>query len=214
MDRSHFHIHNHQGEQLPESWDFRAAGDARVLARYRLATFEDPEPRLGTVGLTFGLKLPTGRIDVRNPDGDPAERTLQPGTGTTDALLGAYYAQLLPAKDLSWFVQGLLQAPLDQRDGYRPGRRLALDGGLRYDATDRLSLLLQVNVLYRGRDQGANAEPDDSGGRAWFLSPGLSCALTKDVRLYGFVQAPLYQSANGVQLTAQRAVVIGLTARF
>ena len=40
VDREHLHIHNHQGQRLPEAWDFRAAGDLRVLARYRLSTEE------------------------------------------------------------------------------------------------------------------------------------------------------------------------------
>jgi len=215
VERDHLHIHNHMGAQLPEAWDFRSAGDARVLARYRLATFEgnDP-PKLGNAGLTFGLKLPTGRIDVRNGSGDLAERSLQPGTGTTDALLGVYYAQLLPMKDLSWFAQGMLQVPLNSRDQYKPGERLSLDAGLRYDLNETVGLMLQVNGLYRRRDKGANAEPDDSGGTSWFLSPGISIGLTKDIRVYGFYQIPIHQTVNGVQLVAREGAVIGVSARF
>jgi len=216
VDRSHLHLHNHMGAQLPEAWDFRNAGDARVLARYRLSTFEEkePEPRLGTIGLTFGLKLPSGKIDVRNGSGDLAEHSLQPGTGTTDALLGAYYAQMLPVKDLSWFVQGLLQVPLNSRDQFQPGRRLSVDAGLRYDLNESVGVMLQVNALYRGRDQGANAEPDDSGGTAGFVSPGISVGLTKDVRAYAFYQVPIHQHVNGVQLVSRNGAVIGLSARF
>ncbi|HEV8094887.1 MAG TPA: hypothetical protein VGP71_04105 [Burkholderiales bacterium] len=215
VDRSHFHIHNHHGQPLPESWDFSDAGDARVLGRYRLATFEDRDtPKLGTVGLSFGLKLPTGRTDVRNASGDLAERSLQPGTGTTDALLGAYYAQLLPMKDLSWFVQATAQVPVNSNDGFKPGRRLSIDAGLRYDAMESLSLMLQVNGLFRSRDSGVNAEPDDSGGTSWFLSPGFSVAITKDARLYAFHQIPIHQHVNGVQLTARSASLLGLSLRF
>lgn len=200
VDREHLHIHNHMGQPLPESWDFTALGDTRVMARYRW--------------LIFGLKLPTGGFRVRNGDGDPAERSLQPGTGTTDALLGAYVARALPLQNLSWFAQAQLQLPLAARDGYKPGSRLTMDAGLRYDLTGQVSLLLQGNVLVRGRDSGVNAEPGDSGGRALFASPGVSVAVSPDVRIYGFLQAPLYQYVNGVQLTADRAVVVGLSARF
>ena len=214
VDRSHEHIHNHMGGKLLEQWDFNSAGDARVIGRYRLATFEDKEPSLGTAGLYFGLKLPTGRIDVRNGDGDLAERSLQPGTGTTDALLGAYYARLLPMKDLSWFVQGLAQAPLNTRDGFKPGERVSFDVGLRFNPTDQWALMLQLNGLYRGRDSGVNAEPDDSGGKSLFLSPGVSFAMTKDAQLYAFYQQPLYQYVNGVQLVARNAATVGLSLRF
>ena len=214
VDRSHTHIHNHRGGQIIESWDFSSAGDARVVGRYRLATFEDREPKLGSTGLYFGLKLPTGQIDVRNGAGDVAERSLQPGTGTTDALFGAYYAQLLPMKDLSWFAEGLFQAPMNTRDGYKPGTRVSLDTGVRYNATEDFSVMLQLNAVFRGRDSGANAEPDDSGGKFWFLSPGFSYALTREAVVYAYYQVPIYQHVNGVQLTARGASAIGVSVRF
>ena len=215
VDRSHLHIHNHRGQRLIDSWDFSDAGDARVVGRYRLRSFEDRDnQKLGTLGLNFGVKLPTGRTDVRNTNGDLAERSLQPGSGTTDALLGAYFAQLLPMKDLSWFVQGTAQVPFNSNDGFKPGRRLSIDAGLRYDAIEWLSLMLQVNALVRGRDSGANAEPADSGGTSWFVSPGFSVALTKDARIYAFHQLPIYQRVNGVQITARSASLVGLSLRF
>ena len=214
--RSHLHLENDPatGAQTPESWKFSKLGDLRALARYRLGTFESPDHRLGTAGLTFGLKLPTGRFDVQNADGERAERPLQPGTGTTDGLLGAYYAQAVPLRDLSWFVQGQLQLPLNAREGFRPGRRLSLDAGLRYDIGAKVALLLQANALVRGRDSGVNAEPIDSGGRSSYLSPGASVAVSQDVRIYSFLQVPIQQSVNGVQLVAKRAVVVGVTAKF
>jgi hypothetical protein len=42
----------------------------------------------------------------------------------------------------------------------------------------------------------------------------VSVSLSKDIHLYGFLQAPLYQYVNGVQLTADKAAVVGLSARF
>ena len=64
-------------------------------------------------------------------------------------------------------------------------------------------------ALFRGRDSGVQAEPEDSGGRAWYLSPGFSYAFTKDLQAYAFLQLPLYQYVNGVQLTASKAAVVG-----
>ena len=213
--RRHDHIHNHMGQQLPESWDFTAMGDARVLARRRLGTFEDPQSHtLGTFGTSFGLKLPTGRTDVRNAAGDLAERTLQPGTGTTDLVAGLYYSATLPLKDLSWFVSGQVQEPLNSHQDFRPGTKLFADAGLRYAATEKLGLLAQLNAQARGRDSGAQAEPEDSGGRSLFFSPGVSYALTPSLQAYGFVQLPIYQYVNGVQLTAARAYAVGASVRF
>jgi hypothetical protein len=213
VSRSHMHIHNHMGQQFVESWDFTEAGDLRALGRYQFAPVQQGTGSSQT-GLNFGLKLPTGAFDVKNADGDLAERTLQPGSGTTDALLGAYHQRQLPLRDLSWFVQALAQVPLHARADFRPGERISLDLGLRYEATDKLGLLLQTNLLWRGRDEGARAEPEDSGGQSLWLSPGVAYAISRDWQAYAFLQQALYQHVNGVQLVAERAVVLGLSGRF
>ncbi len=213
--RTHFHLQNEDdGTQTPENWKFTEVGDLRLLGRYQFSPTETQEHTLGQSGLLFGLKLPTGSFKVRNSDGERAERTLQPGSGTTDALFGAFLRRALPLKDLSWFVQGLVQVPFTTREDYRPGRRINIDAGIRYEATQKLGLLLQMNGLIRGRDGGARAEAEDSGGRSLFLSPGVAYALTKDLQVYSFLQLPLYQFVNGVQLVADRALVVGLSTRF
>src|SRR3954471_589550 len=130
VSRDHLHIHNHMGAQLPESWNFTALGDARVLGRYQFDALQDGDARHDVWGLNFGLKLPTGKFDERNAEGELAERSLQPGSGTTDALLGAYFSRALPMRDLSWFAQGLYQVPLNERADYKPGDRLGLDLGM------------------------------------------------------------------------------------
>jgi hypothetical protein len=202
------------GAQLDERWDFTALGDVRVLARRKLASFADQEPSAGVAALQLGLKLPTGKTDIKNGDGDPAERSLQPGSGTTDLLIGASYSRLQPTKNLSTFVQGLVQVPLYEHDDYKPGTRVSLDAGLRFGVGEQVGLLLQANALWRARDRGAEAEADDTGGTGVFLSPGLSYAPTKAFNLYGFFQFPVYQYVNGVQLTARKAFTIGANLRF
>lgn len=214
VQRRHEHIHNHRGARILDSWSFEGLGDAMLRARRRLWTREDREPSIGTIGTSFGLKLPTGRTNVRNGDAERAERSLQPGTGTTDVVAGLYYSASLPVRQLSWFVQALAQVPLVEHEGYRPGNRYTADAGMTYMADDRLSLMLQANLLHRRRDGGAQAEPADTGGTALFLSPGASYAVARNLQVYGFVQLPLYQYVNGVQLAARRALAMGVSARF
>jgi len=214
VDREHLHIHNHQGGQIPESWDFTELGDVRILGRYQFPVRQGADHQLNFFGLDFGLKLPTGKFDVTNEEGDKAERTLQPGSGTTDLLLGAYFRQNLPLENVSWFAQGMVQAALDTREEFRPGPRLALDLGVRFELSQNTGLILQLNSVFRGRDSGAEAEPEDSGGKSFFVSSGISYALTKDVQVYGFAQLPVYQYVNGVQLVANRAYVLGVSGRF
>jgi hypothetical protein len=214
VDREHRHNHNHRGEVLPETWKFRELGDARVQARYEFyASHEDPAaPR--SAGVTFGVKLATGKYDVANAEGALAERTLQPGTGTTDVLLGTYWHGAAPLADTSWFARAQAVLPANARAGYKPGRQLSIDAGLRYAAARDLGLMLQLNYLAKGRDSGAAAEPDDSGQRVVFLSPGVSWNVLKEAQLYAFVQLPVYQSVNGVQLTAGWSALAGVSWRF
>ena len=214
VERQHEHIHNHRGAQITESWDFKEVGDMRVVGRRRLASFGEEGHAPAILGVNLGLKLPTGDTNIVNADGDRAERSLQPGTGTTDLLLGGYFSQAFHLSDLSWFTQAMAQLPLNSNEDFRPGKRFALDAGLRYAFVEKASAMLQLNFLYKGRDSGAQAEPEDSGGKFVFISPGASYSFTRSVQAYAFIQLPLYQYVNGVQLTAQRAYALGITARF
>lgn len=208
--RSHSHIHNHMGAKLLEHWNFTEIGDVQAIGRYQFKTWNDPY----VYGLYLGAKLPTGRRNLRNNDGDLAERSLQPGTGTADALVGFYFRQNLLDLQSSWFMQALLQQSLHERDEYKPGERLSVDVGYRYDVTERISLMLQLNGQYRDRDSGAEAEPRDSGGHSLSLSPGASYGVTETVQIYGFIQKPLYQYVNGVQLTADWSAIAGISLHF
>jgi hypothetical protein len=213
VDREHLHIHHHHGAQVREEWNFRELGDLRVTGRYQRAlSGSDDAPR--TAGFLAGLKLPTGRTNVANQAGDVAERSLQPGTGTTDLVLGAFFHQQLPQHGASWFAQAQVQHALNDHGGYRPGTQFSADLGVAKTLTGKLSGVAQLNAVVKRRDSGANAEPADSGSRSLFLSPGMSYQLTDAVRAYAFYQHPLYQHVHGVQLTPKRAIVVGVSTRF
>ena len=214
VDRDHTHIHNDQGGKEIETWKFHDLGDVRVQGRYDFLSVNEHVEQQQTAGLMFGMKLPTGKYDVANGSGEEAERTLQPGTGTTDLLLGLYWHGQMPLEDTSWFarVQGTM--PMNERAGFKPGKQLAIDGGIRYGVARDVGLMLQVNYLAKGRDSGDAAEPGDSGQTQLLLSPGISWNPAKNAQVYAFVQFPLYQHVNGVQLTADWSALAGLSWRF
>lgn len=211
VSRTHTHIHNHHGAQLLERWRFEEAGDLQVLTRYQL----DHDPSgMKASGLRIGVKLPTGAFDLRNGDGDLAERSLQPGTGTTDLMVGAYHQQAAQAWPGGWFAQALYQFALDERQDYRPGNQLQVDLGAHYRLDNKWDVMLQLNARYQGRHRGAEAETRDSGARMVAVSPGFAYAFTPNIKLYAFVQLPVYQHVNGVQLTADQYYVVGVSTRF
>jgi hypothetical protein len=112
------------------------------------------------------------------------------------------------------FVQLSFEAALDSRDAYRPGNRIYLNLGYNRWLTSRLGFQLQLNFAYKRPEEGDNAEPDLSGGKYIFFSPGLSYDLSHAWQVYAYLQLPLYQYVNGVQLTANWAALAGASWRF
>lgn len=135
--------------------------------------------------------MPTGSYKVGNSDGVKVERALQPGSGSTDMIVSAFYTHRGFSTDAAWFAQlGYQQAALTQ-DDYRPGSQVGFTAGYNQPLIGALTGTLQLNALLRNRDSGANAEPDLSGGRYVFISPGLSYAVSNAVQLYAYAKLPI-----------------------
>src|SRR3990172_5815858 len=104
--RDHSHtIADGLGGGTVEQGKFSEPGDIRVVGNYK---FDSSEHHSGS-GVRFGLKLPTGKTDWEFQPGAAGERSLQPGSGSTDAILGAYYHQDLEDSPWGWFVSGQMQ---------------------------------------------------------------------------------------------------------
>lgn len=207
--RDHAHVFNGESGPEPESWNFTRPGDVSVLAHLRLD--EAQSAHGDAYGLIGGIKLPTGAIDVHNRAGEAAERSLQPGSGSADLVAGGFVSGHLARA--GWHTLLRWQHAISERQDYRPGDHVSLDAGMDYPM-GAVQALAQINLLWRGHDSGANAEPADSGGQYAYFSPGLAVPLGRDTQVYGLVQLPLYQYVRGTQLTADWAGTLGLTMRF
>ena len=100
-----------------EQGKFSELGDLRVVGNYRFDA-NDPQsgdPHSGS-GIRLGLKLPSGKTDWEFQPGAVGERSLQPGSGSTDAILGAYFHQELVDTAWGWFDSGQEQAALHTKD--------------------------------------------------------------------------------------------------
>lgn len=185
-------------------------GDLRLVGRYQ-GFFDDR-----STGVQFGLKLPTGRtqqrFDARAGDDDAPEivdRGLQDGTGTTDLILGAYHYAALN-RDFDHFEQVQAKLPLDSDDQFRPSTQISGNFGLRWLARDWLIPQAQVNVKWENREKGANADTENSGSTAVYLSPGLTVKPARALAVFGFVQLPVYQYDTGYQLAPRWLLSVGL----
>lgn len=209
VGRTHDHIADPGGAATPEAWRFTRLGDVRATTSLRFA--DDKEP-LRAAGFVLGIELPTGSYKVENVDGVRAERSLQPGTGSTDLIVGAFAT--LPNGDGGlWFAQGTFQSAVKVHDQYRPGNQIRLNGGYRHPLFAHLTCALQVNAVSRRHDSGDNAEPDVTGGQFAFASPGLSYAISPVAEIYAYVQVPVFRNARGAQFNFDWAALAGASYR-
>ena len=189
-------------------------GDVRIVGRYTGFT-----PR-HNIGLMFGLKLPTGKTGLTGTSTDPTEPDpvtidpgLQPGSGTTDLIVGGYYADSF-SQHWSYYAQALYQSAFDTIHAYRPGDGYNLNLGIKYTGFDGFNPQLQLNARYVHHDTGANADTVSTGGTLVYLSPGVAVPLNTRISLYGFVQLPVYQDVRGVQLAPKYTVSAGTRFSF
>lgn len=189
----------------------QSIGDMRVIGRYQ--GFSEQR----NYGIQFGLKLPTGdykqTFNGGPQAGQPLDRGLQPGTGTTDLILGAFYVGSL-SDNWDYFTQALVQGAMNSKDSYKPGASLNLNVGLRYMANEKYTPELQINARTVKRDTGDNADSENSGGTLAYLSPGVTVNVAKNVNAFGSVQVPVYQRVNGFQLTPRYTASVGVRYQF
>lgn len=188
-------------------------GDLRLIGSYQglLPT--------NNLGIQLGVKLPSGKYGTAidfygGPNaGTPLDASLQPGTGSTDVIVGAYYYQPI-SQSFDFFANALFQAAIrhhmDQPgNDYRPGNSTTVSFGLRYEENPQWVPQLQVNLLHKSPDQGALADVQNTAGNVAYLSPGVTIRLLGRLHLFGFVQLPVYSNLYGYQLFPRYTVSIG-----
>ena len=220
IHREHNHIGHENGQNIWESWNFSGLGDMIVSTQYALLRpSEEFEPY---VSLLVGVRIPTGVTGMKNAEGEEAEVTIQPGTGSLDGIIGINYRQTLlsvPTVSGKYSALPLSVGVSYQANGkgtydYRFGNSLLASVGTAYQFIDRASLLFQVNGRFQGfADVGTTGEFRDNTGGTWiFVSPGLSTQLSDVFSAQAYIQVPLYQDVHGIQQTARFNLQFGLSA--
>ena len=197
---------------------FSELGDLKLVAAYQgfLATH--------TLGVQLGIKLPTGHYGTsvnfatgRNA-GAPLDASLQPGTGSTDLIIGGYYYQAV-GQNVDAFFTGQFQSAVQHRQNqpgndYRPGNTASLSLGLRYEAHPNWIPQLQLNLTRKTPDQGALADVPDTAGTVAYLSPGMTLSVVRNLRGFVFVQVPVYNQLDGYQVFPRWTATAGASYAF
>jgi hypothetical protein len=222
---SRFHEHFDTESRENEKWSFGGLGDATVQARLRV--FSSHSLEHAALWLTGGVKLPTGSRRETDAGGEDAEVTITPGTGSTDALLGlTYQSGFLRDTSLAGplghstiipvFVGANFRMNGRGTHDYRRGHELQLNAGVEYPLSRAVHLMGQVNARMLGKDSVGETDenPDLTGGRFVFLSPGVRVLIRGGTSAYAIVQVPAYQHVNGLQLTAKANYLVGVHQSF
>ncbi len=186
-------------------------GDVRMSVRYQGFGGR------GVTGVEVGLKLPTGAFNQvfrSGPEvGQPVDRGLQPGSGTTHATFAVYHFDNLSEK-LAYLLETRIETPLGRRNLYKPAVAVSGSVGISYLGWSGLTPQMQLNFRASGRDHGFNADTQKSGGEQLYLTPGLSARLSGSTILFGTAQVPLYQRVNGYQITPRFTLSLGAQHKF
>ena len=201
-----------------ESFDAKSVGDIKLIGRYRW----NLDTAVGSsLGVRLGFKLNTGKKDfvIQQTGLLPGEMALQPGNGSTDAIVGAFWSLSAPGSAWNWFAQGSYQSSIRHDALFKPGDQTTVDLGMRYDLSMGWRALLQLDGQWLGKDSGTAAAltpsgAASSGGRFYSITPGVTYDVTYETRLYLLAQLPFYQYVNGEQLTPRQSYTAGISYRF
>ena len=222
VHREHQHIqHGPSGDKL-ETWNFDGVGDLTVLNR--VAVRRPPNRRGTTLGVIVGGVLPTGRDQVSNTEGEHAEDGILPGKNALSLILGGSAARPFSAKTLAgtWaempaFVSSTYQwNGKNPRDNYRIGNVWLVNAGLAYPLLPKLALSQQLNLRVNRKDDAGSTdeEIEKTGGTFLYYSPGLQLTLIDNLWSYVYVQVPVVQRVNSIQVTSDYNLMIGAAYRF
>jgi hypothetical protein len=186
---------------LPPLSDSRSSslGDIKLVGSYQGLL------EMHNFGLQLGVKLPTGQYgtDVKFSSGpaagSPLDASLQPGTGSTDLIVGAYYYRVI-TQNFDFFANVQFQSAVKTKQNqpghdFRPGNSTTVSFGVRYE-------------------EGALADIYDTAGYVAYLSPGLTVKVAGNLHAYGFAQVPVYSDLVGYQLFPRYTFSLGASYAF
>jgi hypothetical protein len=191
-----------------------ALGDLSLLGRYTLVTRHTLDSTTLVAGL-LGVKLPTGATDLHGDQGEYLDAHLQPGTGSTDLLLGLSVNHATGRLSVSANLLASITGKGETGDlAHRFGNSLNYDLTGKYRVSpsvagasaNALFVSLGINGEYRRREQLDGAPVPDSGGHTVYLTPGVQYRVAAHWIFEATYQQPVYHKLNELQLGETRKV--------
>jgi hypothetical protein len=203
--------------------DASGLGDVALMGRYTFLKQENPDTTNVLAGLA-GIKFSTGKTDAKTSDGmSYLDSHLQPGTGSTDYLLGLSYSHSLQRLSFSANLLGTITT--EGKFGtttHEFGNALNYDASAKYRIAPgafspmkpQLFAALGINGEVRQREKEDGVAVPDSGGNTVYLSPGLQLVLAPHWIVEASYQYAIYHKLNGTQLGETYKAITGVTYLF
>jgi len=203
--------------------DASGLGDVALLGRYTFLKNETPDTTTVMAGIA-GIKFSTGKTNARTSDGmSYLDSHLQPGTGSTDYLLGLSYSHSLQRLSFSANLLGTITT-----EGKFGTTKHEFGNALNYDASGKyriapesfsptkpqLFAALGINGEVRQREKENGVAVPDSGGNTIYLSPGLQLVFAPHWSVEASYQHAIYHKLNGTQLGETYKAITGVTYLF
>ncbi len=198
-------------------------GDVALIGRYTFLKSETPDTTTVMAGLA-GVKFATGRTDAKTDDGmSYLDSHMQPGTGSTDYLLGLSYSHSLQRLSFSANMLGTITT-----EGTFGTTKHEFGNALNYDVSGKYRIVpaafsptapqlfaaLGINGEVRQREKEDGVAVPDSGGNTVYLSPGLQLVMAPHWIVEASYQHAIYHNLNGTQLGETYKAVTGVTYLF
>lgn len=180
--------------------------DILALIKYNIIKSDIINQRQLAIG--YGLKFPSGDSNLRGESGTVLAPQLQPGTGSWDHVLWAFFSQSFRPGLYSVFMNLSYRVNGDNNrfqtsgpfSSYRFGNVLSFSGGFSYRLVPLIDMSLQARYRHTSKDSFANGGVLNTGGDWVYLIPAININFDP----YGFrfsSQLPVYRDLSGIQIT-------------
>ncbi len=186
-------------------------GDILAMVKYNIITSNIADQRQLAIG--YGLKFPSGKSDIRGDLGIVLAPQLQPGTGSWDHVLWAFFSQSFRPNAFSAFTNLSYRINGDNNrfqtsgafSSYRFGDVLTITAGFSYRLIPLIDLSLQARYRHTSKDFFASGEVPNTGGDWVYLIPAININFDP----YGVSfssQLPVFRDLSGIQITTSYTV--------
>ncbi len=202
-------VHADEPDEIHSHGDAHGIGDLIVSGQYRFFRSGD-----AAGAAIVGLKMPTGRTNDRDREGEVFEAEFQPGSGAWSPMLGIsgtkrFGKLALDANLLYTFTtDGTQETNLGDIFTYNVA--LSYRGGAEKVTVD---MILELNGEWKGKEKTRGVRDRNSGGNVILLSPGVRLGIGPWTA-YLSLGFPVVEDLNGVQNSTSYRAVFGAGMRF